>query len=154
MVLSLNRFFHKIRPELEYQETHCCCFIKKKKKTPTNNKPKPTKATELPATAAKIHWQNKVNPRVQSCRLNFWKNKPSCALWQKNPAMMFRINIPSNAKCTFPAHAKSVKLPGRHVRIQPSMENGHCHGDGSVSEKKLFLFKSYLFHIDFSRSKE
>lgn len=51
---------------------------------------------------------------------------------------MFRINIPSDAKCTFPARAKSVELPGRHVRIQLSMENGHCHGDGSLSEKRTF----------------
>lgn len=52
--------------------------------------------------------------------------------------MMFRINIPNKAKCTFPAHAKSVELAGRHVLIQLSMENGHCHGDGSVSEQRTY----------------
>lgn len=53
------------------------------------------------------------------------------------------------------AYAKSVKLPGRHVRLPLSMENGHCHGDGSGSEKRTFFhLKVRFFHIDFSRSKE
>lgn len=52
---------------------------------------------------------------------------------------MFRINIPNKAECTFPARSKSVELAGRHALIQLSMENGHCHGDGSVSEQRNFF---------------
>lgn len=65
---------------------------------------------------------------------------------KKNKKNLLRINIPSNAKRTFPAHGKSVKLPGRHEHIQLSMGNGHCHGDGSVlggkKKKKKNPFKS------------